>query len=271
MKYLKSHITLIFSLVALLFSYQLYLVIGELTVSYEKKLANEYSIVAVSTQKIAENSFKHGSYLVASAEEINAQPFFAGFSSDLAPEVYQQLQSSLPSFYRIKLTKYPSKEELDGVTKSIKNLRGIIKVESFARTQNSISNLLDAFKSGVTAYLGVVFVFNILLFVKFMEVWRFEHISRMQIMAIFGAPVWMRSVVLIKMAIVDSFFAVAITVGAFYYLSISPDVALYLKSIGLDGNIYFNLQESLLHLCTLSLGVSLFSVSMVAFRRLESW
>ncbi len=270
MKYLKSHITLIFSLVALLFSYQLYLTIGELTVSYEKKLANEYSIVAVAAQKIEEHSFKKSSYLVASAEEIDAKPFFAGFSNDLAPEVYQQLQTSLPSFYRVKLKTYPTKEELKSVTHSIKSLHGVIKVESFARTQNSISNLLDAFKSGVVAYLAIVFVFNILLFVKFMEVWRFEHISRMQIMAIFGAPVWMRSVVLIKMAIVDSFFAVAITVGAFYFLSISPDTALYLKSIGLDGNISFNIQESILHLGGLSLGVSLFAVSMIAFRRLDS-
>jgi cell division transport system permease protein len=270
MKYLKSHITLIFSLVALLFSYQLYLTVSDLADKYEHKLANEYSIVAVSTQKIEERTFKHGSYLVASAEEIDAQPFFAGFSNDLAPEVYEQLKTSLPSFYRIKLNKYPSKEELVLVTKSLKSLRGVIKVESFARTQNAIANLLDAFKSGVSAYLAVVFVFNILLFIKFMEVWRFEHISRMQIMAIFGAPVWMRSIVLIKMALVDSFFAVAITIGAFYYLSISPDAALYLKSIGLDGGIYFDIKESLIHLGALALGVSLFAVSMVAFRRLES-
>jgi cell division transport system permease protein len=258
MKYLKSHITLIFSLTALLLSYQLYLTIGSLTASYETKLAKEYSIVAVSTQKIEERTFKHGSYLVVSSEEINAQPFFAGFSSDLAPEVYEQLKNSLPSFYRIKLSKYPSKEELDGVTKSIKSLKGVIKVESFARTQNAIANLLDAFKSGVTAYLAVVFVFNLLLFVKFMEVWRFEHISRMQIMAIFGAPVWMRSVVLIKMAVIDSFFAVAITVGAFYYLSISPDAALYLTSIGLDGGIYFDIKESLIHLGIVARRVAFF-------------
>lgn len=270
MKYLKSHITLIFSLVALLFSYQLYVTIGELTASYEKKLANEYSIVAISSQKISQESFKKSYYLVASAEEIDAKPFFEGFSKDLAPEVYQQLQSSLPSFYRIKLSAYPTKEELSAVAESIKSLRGVLRVESFARTQNSISNLLDAFKSGIVAYLGIVFVFNLLLFVKFMEVWRFEHMSRMQIMAIFGAPVWMRSVVLIKMAVVDSFFAVLITVGLFYYLSVSPEAVEYLKSIGLEGSVPFDIEQSVLHLGALSMGVSLFAVSMVAFRRLES-
>lgn len=269
MKYLKSHISLIFSLVALLLSYQLYLSISALTASYEKKLAKEYSIVAVSSQKITPETFKRVSYLIDSSEEINASPFFAGFSSDLAPEVYDQLKQSLPSFYRVKLKKYPSADELKSVTTSIKTLKGIIKVESFARTQNSIYNLLDSFKSGVILYLVIVFVFNLLLFVKFMEVWRFEHMTRMKIMAIFGAPVWMRSVVLIKMAIIDSFFAIAITMGVFFYLSMSPDVAAYLKSVGLDDGMYFNFQESLIHLSILSLGVSLFSVSMVAFRRLE--
>ncbi len=269
MKYLKSHVSLIFSLIALLFSYQLYLTINALTASYETKLAKEYSIVAVSSQKIAPETFKRVSYLIDSSEEINATPFFSGFSSDLAPEVYEQLKQSLPSFYRIKLKKYPDADELKSVNSSIKKLSGIIKVESFARTQNAISNLLNAFKSGVIAYLVVVFVFNLLLFVKFMEVWRFEHMTRMKIMAIFGAPVWMRSVVLIKMAIIDSFFAVGITIGVFFYLSGSPDVAAYLKSIGIDGGMYFDIKESLMHLSILSLGVSLFSVSMVAFRRLE--
>lgn len=269
MKYLKSHISLIFSLTALLFSYQLYMSINALTASYEKKLAKEYSIVAVSTQKIMPETFKKVSYLVESSEEIDAKPFFAGFSGDLAPEVYEQLKQSLPSFYRVKLKKYPNADELKSVSASLKKLNGVIKVESFARTQNAVSNLLDAFKSGIMLYLVIVFVFNMLLFVKFMEVWRFEHITRMKIMAIFGAPVWMRSVVLVKMAVVDSFFAVALTVGAFFYISISPDVALYLKSVGIDSGMYFSLQESLTHLGALSLGVSLFSVVMVAFRRLE--
>jgi len=270
MKYLKSHITLIFSLIALLSSYQLFVVVSDTAQAYEQKLARDYSIVAVSTAKLSNESFKVASYLVSRAEEIDAKPFFSSYSKDLAPEVYTELQSSLPSFYRIKLTKYPTKEELDAISKAIKKMPGIIKVESFARTQNSIASLLDAFKSGITVYLGIIFVFNLLLFVKFMEVWRFEHISRMQIMAIFGAPVWMRSVVLIKMALIDSFFAVIVTMGAFYYLSISPDAALYLKSIGIDNAIGFDFEKTLTHLAAISLGVSLFAVSMVAFRRVES-
>ncbi len=267
MKYLKNHLMLIFSLVALLGSYQFYLTIVDLTSSYEKKLAKEYSIVAAAAHKIEERVFKDKSSLIASAEIINAEPFFAEFSDDLSPEVYEQLKTSLPIFYRLKLTRYPTKAELEDVCDSVRTAQDVVKVENFAMAQSSISTLLNGLKSATALYLAVIFIFNVLLFIKFMEVWSFEHISRMQIMAIFGAPAWMRSATLIKTAVMDSLAATIITVAMFYYISISPESVSYLKSIGIDGKIYFYPLESFLHLGGMALSVSLFSVLMVAFRR----
>lgn len=267
MKYFKSHLTLIFSLVALLSSYQFYLIVEELTLSYEKKLTKEYSIIAVASAKLEDTDFKSKSHLIGGVEPIDAEPFFAEFSDDFAPEVYEQLRSSLPSFYRVRLERYPSAAELLQVTDAVRSMEGIVKVESFAKSQNSISHLLSGLKAASALYLLVILTLNVLLFIKFMEVWSYEHSSRMQIMEIFGAPTWMRSATLVKMAIVSSVIATAITTSMFYYVSILPESSGYIKSIGLEGKIYFDPFWSGVKLGLAALAVSLFSASMVAFKR----
>lgn len=252
----------------MLFGFWLYDTVGKLTDSYETKLAKEYSIVVVSSDKITDDTFKRSSYLISSIEQIDAAPFFLQYSEDLSPEIYEQLKNSIPSFYRIRLYRYPSPDELTKVNAALKGLPGMLRVESFAKNQKTVSNTLEAFKNGAMAYSVIVLVFNILLFAKFMEVWRYEHNSRMQIMAVFGAPLWMRSAVLFRMALLDSIVAVAITLGIAYYASISPEVAEFLASFGLVGGVSFEPEKSALYLSGLAFGVSLFSVSTVAFRRL---
>jgi cell division transport system permease protein len=188
---------------------------------------------------------------------------------DLTPENYDLLKTSLPMFYKIKLEKYPTKEELSIVEKILKSKKGIIRVETFTKSQNAISSILDTFKVGTIGYLTVVFTLNILLFIKFMEVWRYEHINRMQVMSLFGAPVWMRSVILVKMAIFDSIIAIFLTLSIFYGLSISPDVAFYIHSLGLGDFLPFNILNSLRDFSVICIAISFFSVSFVAFRRLD--
>lgn len=269
MKYLRRHISLIFALVSMLCGFWLYDTIGKLTESYEAKLAKEYSIIAVSSDKITDDTFKRSSYLISSVEQIDAAPFFLQYSEDLSPEIYEQLKNSIPSFYRIRLYRYPSPDELTKVNAALKGLHGMLRVESFAKNQKTVSNTLEAFKNGVMVYSIIVLVFNVLLFAKFMEVWRYEHSSRMQIMAIFGAPMWMRSAVLFRMAFIDSIIAVLITIAIAYYASVAPEVAGFLASFGLVGGVSFEPEKIAMYLSGLAFGVSLFSVSTVAFRRLE--
>ena len=46
-------------------------------------------------------------------------------------------------------------------------------------------------------------VVTIFLIAKEMRIWQFKHSERMNIMGLFGAPVWLRSAVLFRLAIVD--------------------------------------------------------------------
>jgi len=269
MKSLKSHISLIFAMMALLISYQLYLTVLGLTKNYEDKLNKDYAIIAVSSIPLSEKELKGDYSIVKSVEPIDAMPYLAYMQKDLSSENYEMLKNSLPGFFKIKLYKYPSKEELGVIAKVLKSKKGVVRVETFTKSQNAISSILDTFKIGTIGYLMVVFVLNILLFIKFMEVWRHEHINRMQIMSLFGAPVWMRSVILVKMAIFDSILAIAFTLGIFYGLSVSTDVVAYLGALGLGDSLPFEPLRSVKDFSVICVSVSFVSVSFVAFRRLD--
>ncbi len=256
-------------MMALLVSYQLYMTVVGLTQNYEDKLNKDYAIIAVSSIPLMEKELKSDYSIIKSLEPIDAMPYLSYMQKDLTTENYDLLKNSLPLFFKIKLYKYPSKEELSIVERIVKGKKGIIRVETFTKSQNAISSILDTFKVGTIGYLSIVFVLNILLFIKFMEVWRHEHINRMQVMSLFGAPVWMRSVILVKMAAFDSIIAICLTLAIFYFLSISPDVSAYINSLGLGRILPFNPMKSLKDFSIICMCVSFFSVSFVAFRRLN--
>ena len=56
------------------------------------------------------------------------------------------------------------------------------------------------------------------LIIKQMEIWKYTHKLRMQIMEVFGAPLMLRSGVLFKVAIVDAFIATILTSAIFLYV-----------------------------------------------------
>ena len=63
--------------------------------------------------------------------------------------------------------------------------------------------------------MGVVSLF---LIIKQMEIWKYSHKERMQVMEIFGAPLMLRSGVLFKVAVIDAFIAALLTTIFFLYL-----------------------------------------------------
>ena len=56
--------------------------------------------------------------------------------------------------------------------------------------------------------------------IKQIEIWKFEHSDRMEIMAFLGAPAWMRNGILFRLAFIDSIIStIAIVVGMTYIIN----------------------------------------------------
>ncbi len=269
MRSLKSTLSLIFALTALLISYQVFLSIDGLTVMAEDKINKEYSVIVATHHEVPEAVFKNKSHMIKSAEIVDAAPYVDYLKTDLSAENFKLLQETLPKFNRIKLTKYPSKEELALLTERIKTIPDVLQIEAFTKSQTTAYTLLTALKAGSIVYAGAVFLFTLLLFAKYMEVWRHEHIGRMKIMALFGAPVWMRSMALIKMAIISSIISIGMAICFVYFIAISEDTTAWLLSVGLPGPLPFDLLQSLQEFSIICFAISFISIGFVAFQGVE--
>lgn len=261
----KSHFSLILALSALLAAFQFFFTFAGMMEEYEETLGKEYALVAIATEELKQETLRKTVPTFAGMETIDPGFVTDLLKEDLSPANLALLKVSLPRFYRIKLNRYPSGEELERIQQSLKRIKAITHVESFAKTQNRIYRLLAFNKTQILIFALLIFAISFLLMIRQMEVWRYEHGDRMRIMAVFGAPLWMRSAVLYRLAFADSMLSTGIIGALFYYLAVNPLVIKFFESVGLAAFRYDPVNDTL-RLLALALVVSLVSVWFVIFK-----
>lgn len=256
------------ALVAILFSLQFYLSFERMTKRYEAVLANDYSIIVSSAHPLSTPDLSMQYPIIAEVEPISADKVLESLKGDLSAENFQLLKVTMPKFYRLKLKHYPSSEELAKLEGQLKGHIGIIRVETFARSQSKIYQLLMVVNYLLLVFLVTIGAISLLLMVKQMEVWRYEHQVRMHIMEIFGAPLWLRSAVLFRLATIDSILSALLVIAIFLYLRYDPTVTDLLEYIGL-GEIIFDPLIDGAALVGIALTISILAVIAVIMRKSE--
>lgn len=268
MKSLKNHFSLILALVSILTGFQLYVTLDRMIGAYEKKLGSDYSLVVASTRSLSLLELQQTNPLISSLENIDPTTILTELKNDLSPENYETLRLSLPKFYRVRLLKYPSDTELQMIVASITKNGSIIKVESFAKSQSKIFQLLTIVKTMILAFLGGIFIIGFLLMMKQMEVWKYQHSVRMMIMETFGAPLWLRSLVLYRIGLFDSLMSAGIVASLFAYLAWDEQATALLSSIGLE-SVSFDPFVDLPNLVIIALAIAFVSVTIVILQKEE--
>jgi len=259
MKFLKNHLSIILPLIALLSAYQFYIVVDRLVQNYEHKLNDEYSIILVSNTELKEEDILEKIDEYKSLKEIEPQSVLRKFENQFSASNYALLKVSLPNFYKLSLNTFPSNQRLADIEKALYKLPTIKRVETFIKSHNQVYKLLVILKK-ISEFFGLsVFVISILLIMKQVEVWKFEHIKRMNIMALFGAPLWMRSAVLFRLAIIDSIVSSFIVSFGFYMFMKDDTLKEFLLDIDIM-KIDFNFTTDFIILTAIAIITSLISV-----------
>ncbi len=215
MKSLKSHISLITALFAVLLTVQLFLSLDRLIGAYENELGENYTIVVVSDANLSETQFRQIVPQVEAVEVLSPAKVLQSLQQRIHGGKINLMELKLPRFYRLRLQRFTSPEAIRTIGKKLQNDRRISRVETFARQHDTVFRLLQLFKGVVTVLAAVLFAVTSLLILKEMRLWQFQHRERMNIMALFGAPVWLRSAVLFRLAIVDAFIASFLAAATF--------------------------------------------------------
>ena len=261
MKSLKSHLFLIFSLISIFFSIEVFMVMDKIVTQYSKKIINHYNILVVSKTPIKKLDIDN----VLKIEKIDITQNLVNLKKQLKNFDVSQLQESLPYFYRVYFNTLLTPKQLNIVETSLLKNKNIVRIETFRKNQTHTYNLLTIIKSTLTIFMVIIFIISTLLIIKQLEVWRLEHSERMYIMELFGAPFSLRSAVLLRLALLDSLFSV---IGIFlimeyiFNLDIYKDI-LFQLDVSIDINIFI---DSMLYL-VLGLSISFVATTIVVFSK----
>jgi cell division transport system permease protein len=107
----------------------------------------------------------------------------------------------------------------------------------------------------------IILFISFLLIIKQMQVWKLEHSESMYIMELFGAPFWLRSVKLLKLAVIDSILAVIMIYFILFYISNSEIYLDILSQLGIKIDV--NIVSDILKMLLISFTISMISTLIV--------
>ncbi len=268
MKSLKNHFSLIAALFTILFTVQVYKVLERSISSYEETLRANYSIVIIATTDLEESAIKSRFSLVRSLEEISPEKVIKRLENEMDKTSLGLLRASLPKFYKLSLEHYPQPEEVDILSSQLQNMKQIKRVESFSQTHDQIYKLLLLYKGVTQIFAFAIFIVTLLLIAKEMRIWQFQHEERMNIMALFGAPIMLRSAVLFRLAILDAIIAALLIFVVFSFIDKSGWIAPYFDEINIHISIFNYAKDGMMHF-SIALSLSIILATMLIINHKE--
>ncbi len=218
MKSIKNHLMFILPLMAILLGVEFYLVFERTTNSYEKNLTEGYTMLVVSKKPIKLESLQRLNKHIVTASQIERSQILKEVAKGISKSNAKAILDALPYFYNVGLDAYLHLNELEKIKRDLESHRYIKKVETFGSSYNSSYRLFAFVKLILKIFILFMAVVSLLLIMKQMEIWKYAHRERMQVMEIFGAPLMLRSGVLFRVAFVDAIFATLLVSGIFFYL-----------------------------------------------------
>ncbi len=268
MKSIKNHFSLVIALVSILFSMQVFMVMDRSVEAYKHNLATQYSVIAVSQKSISKEDLLSFDHLISDVEELKPDSVIKRLNKSMDVKNIELLKLTLPKFYKLHLSKFPTPQEVKRLTKNLLSNNGITKVEDFSSNHNTTYKMLLVFKNIITVFAMTIILVTTLLIFKELRIWQYQHSERMSIMGLFGAPVWLRSAVLFRLAITDALIATFIVFVLFTYLSQDMFILNKLSEIGISVVIFNQVSDTITLLSTAVL-LSVFLASMIVLGHKE--
>ena len=216
MRFIKTHISLIFPLVAILLGLEFFIVFDRTTDSFEKNLKNGYSMMVVSKNEMSIDDFQSWDEHIEQVTELEKSKILKRLNMSEDKSNQKSFEATLPNFYSLKLDGYLTVSELDSVKVNLAKSDNILRIETFQSSYQSKYELFSFIKFSFQTFIFFMAIIGFFLIVKQMEVWNYLHAQRMKVMEIFGASLFLRSKVLINMALIDAIISAIITSALFY-------------------------------------------------------
>ena len=218
MKSFKNHLSVIIPLVALLAGIEFILSANRVLSEYENMMNKDYTIIIVSQNELNATDVKPLVYTFESLEPLSSKSVLEKLSKDISAKNIAVLQEALPKFYSLRLNAFPSTQYMSEIKDKIAKIAGVSRVETFSKTHDKVYKILQLVKNISAIFSCRIGLIGLMLILKQMRIWLYEHKERIEIMTLLGAPSWLKSGALYKTALFDSFIATVFTVVFYAFL-----------------------------------------------------
>ena len=208
----------ILPLMAILLGIEFYLVFDRTTDSYEKGLKEGYSMLVVTKEPMEISAFIALNKHISQSKKIKREEIISEVIKGVSETNSKKILKALPYFYNLSLDEYLHTSELEKIKKDLKSHANVKRVETFGTSYGSAYKLFSFIKFTLKVFIVFMGVVSLFLIIKQMEIWKYAHRERMQVMEIFGAPLMLRSGILFKVAFIDAIFATVFVSAMFYYI-----------------------------------------------------
>jgi cell division transport system permease protein len=208
----------ILPLMAILLGIEFYLVFDRTTNTYEKGLKEGYSMLVVAQKPMELSAFQSLNGHISTSEKIKREYIVFEVAKGISKSSGEEILATLPYFYNLGLDSYLHTSELEKIKKDLESDINIKKVETFGSSYHSNYRLFSFIKFILKVFIVFMAIVSLFLIIKQMEIWKYAHRERMQVMEIFGAPMMLRSGVLFRVAFVDAIFATILVSVIFFYI-----------------------------------------------------
>ena len=268
MKFIKYHLTFILPMMAILLGIEFFLVFDRATDSYETGLRKGYSMFIVTKKPLELSDFRRLNIHINHIEAVNKEALAEQISKGVSQSSSKEILKAMPYFYNIKFDSYMSGAKLDSIKNDLEESDQVRRVETFGSSYSDSYRLFSFIKFILKAFLGFMSLISFFLIIKQMEIWKYAHKERMQVMKIFGASLMLRSGVLFRVAIVDAIISTFLTSGIFlalkYYWAKESHIGILMQK----QNLLFQSSDFLI-LLGISLLIVVVSVYYVVFSNRE--
>ena len=238
MKFIKNHLMFILPLMAILLGLEFFLVFDRTTKSYEKGLQEGYTMLVVAKKPMNLGEMKSLNGHISSSSQIKREKVISELGSEIGKNGSKEILNLLPYFYNVGIDSFMNTNELMKIKKDLEANQNVKRVETFDSSYGASYRLFTFIKFILRLFIVFTAVLSLFLIIKQMEIWKYAHKERMQVMEIFGAPLMLRSGVLFKVAIIDAFFATIFVSALFFFIKFK-----WAASSGIE--IMMNNQEAL--------------------------
>lgn len=234
MRWIKQYLSLLVPLIALLVGIESILLANRAVSSHEQLVGKNYAIILVSNKPLNIDMIKQKVQESSSIIELDSSAVLNDINTRFNASVIGELKKELPLFYSLKLDIFPNQYQIKQIEQNLKELDGVIRVESFAKSHNQTYRLLVLLKGCVLVLSSLISLLSLLLMMKQIEVWRFEHSERMEIMTYFGAPSKMKNAPLYRLALIDSIISSLFVIASVAFLLNSPKITSITTMLGIE-------------------------------------